>query len=259
MPTLGLGLGLSVASNQPAESPFSPINIPGLQLWLKADAGVILSSGNLVSEWQDQSGNGKHATTVNSGSSPVYISNAYGGKPAIQFDNPASSGQTYMSIPSPSFNLKNSTCFAVAKQNSLTLFARIFSLLSSSGEDYNSDDALTFCFLNYFNELQAISNGATAGLSGALADGVYAIPGYSVDADGEISVFYNGSEGDYAGSNGSMTGQNGGDFYIAQGSQVSPLSALDGEIAEILIYDSVLSPANKTLVNTYLQEKYQLL
>ena len=48
---------------------FSPTNIAGLQLWLKADAGTYQSSGGSaatadndpIGEWQDQSVNAKHA------------------------------------------------------------------------------------------------------------------------------------------------------------------------------------------------------
>lgn len=41
--------------------PYVPIPDSRLVIWLKADAGVVLSDG-VVSEWQDQSGNGYHAT-----------------------------------------------------------------------------------------------------------------------------------------------------------------------------------------------------
>lgn len=45
-------------------APFSPADITGLSLWLKADAGVTLSGSN-VTAWADQSGNGNNCSFPN--------------------------------------------------------------------------------------------------------------------------------------------------------------------------------------------------
>lgn len=44
--------------------PFSPIDIAGISLWLKADAGVTVSGG-FVTAWADQSGNGNNCSSPN--------------------------------------------------------------------------------------------------------------------------------------------------------------------------------------------------
>lgn len=62
-----------------------PIPAVGLQLWLKADAGVTLN-GSTVSKWVDQSGNGNHAIQLDAGRQPVLVSKALNGKPALRFD-----------------------------------------------------------------------------------------------------------------------------------------------------------------------------
>ena len=41
--------------NRHRVAPFSPSDISGLSLWLKADAGVTVVSGANVAEWADQS------------------------------------------------------------------------------------------------------------------------------------------------------------------------------------------------------------
>jgi len=65
-------------------APFSPTDLTGLSLWLKADAGVTLSGAN-VTVWADQSGNGNNAS-ANSGQEPTFISSFSNSKPAIEFD-----------------------------------------------------------------------------------------------------------------------------------------------------------------------------
>ena len=47
-----------------SSAPFSPIDIAGISLWLKADAGVTVSGG-FVTAWADQSGNGNNCSSPN--------------------------------------------------------------------------------------------------------------------------------------------------------------------------------------------------
>ncbi|RMG96173.1 MAG: hypothetical protein D6706_10620, partial [Chloroflexi bacterium] len=74
---------------------FSPADIPGLQLWLRADAGVwqdsvggtpAVNDGDVVGAWEDQSGNGNHATQATTTNKPIYWTNVVNGKPVVRFD-----------------------------------------------------------------------------------------------------------------------------------------------------------------------------
>jgi hypothetical protein len=76
-------------------SRYFPQSISGLQVWFKSDAGVLDASNNsitanntAVATWQDQSGNGYHATQVTAGSRPVYkdVSNGQNNLPGVYFD-----------------------------------------------------------------------------------------------------------------------------------------------------------------------------
>jgi PKD repeat protein len=62
-----------------------PNQIPGLEMWLKADAGIVLN-GNYVAEWNDQSGNGHHATSPFDVIRPVLQNASLNGLPAVSFD-----------------------------------------------------------------------------------------------------------------------------------------------------------------------------
>jgi hypothetical protein len=74
-----LGYGYSLYPGSPASQ---PSDISGLSLWLKADAGVTLSGSN-VTAWADQSGNGRSVAVVNS---PSLTANSINGKPTIDFN-----------------------------------------------------------------------------------------------------------------------------------------------------------------------------
>jgi hypothetical protein len=56
-----------------------------LKLWLKSDVGVVLN-GSTVSKWEDQSGNGNDALQSNVNRQPVLLENELNGKPVLSFD-----------------------------------------------------------------------------------------------------------------------------------------------------------------------------
>lgn len=80
----GLGLGLGSGANA---KPFSPSQIAGLALWLRADLGVTLNAGN-VSAWADQSGSGASSATQGTAANQPAWSAVGGanGRPAIVFN-----------------------------------------------------------------------------------------------------------------------------------------------------------------------------
>jgi hypothetical protein len=55
-------------------------------LWLDAsDAGTITLNGANVSQWNDKSGNGKHATQATAAAQPDFSATGLNGKPSINF------------------------------------------------------------------------------------------------------------------------------------------------------------------------------
>ena len=62
-------------------------DIPGnrLQLWLRADTGLVMNESG-ISRWTDLSGNGNDAIELDTSRQPVLINNAINGKPAVSFD-----------------------------------------------------------------------------------------------------------------------------------------------------------------------------
>lgn len=57
-----------------------------LMLWLKADAVSGLNSGDSLAQWNDSSGTGNHFANGSTGNQPTYISSGFGGKPIVRFD-----------------------------------------------------------------------------------------------------------------------------------------------------------------------------
>ena len=73
---------------------FSPKDIPGLQLWLKADAGLYtdaamttpaVNDADVVGGWADQSGQGNNATQATTANKPLLKLAIVNGKPVVRF------------------------------------------------------------------------------------------------------------------------------------------------------------------------------
>ncbi|HPB26545.1 MAG TPA: hypothetical protein PLE11_12385, partial [Bacteroidales bacterium] len=68
-----------------AAQTFSPSQIPGLSLWLRADSNVILNGSN-VSQWSDCSGNNNNAAQASAVNQPLLDSGQLNGYPVLRFD-----------------------------------------------------------------------------------------------------------------------------------------------------------------------------
>lgn len=79
------GLGLVGGPKLP---PFDLTRLGGCVLWLRADAGVTLVSGN-VSLWKDQSGKGNDATQITPANRPGFTSSGIGGRSSLSNDTSA--------------------------------------------------------------------------------------------------------------------------------------------------------------------------
>jgi len=84
---------VSVAAGAVAMAAFSPLDIPSLKLWLDGtrgtyvDAGTTLATdGQTIQQWNDQSGQGNHATQAGAGARPTYrLTGGSNSKPALEF------------------------------------------------------------------------------------------------------------------------------------------------------------------------------
>lgn len=90
----------------------SPLDIPGLVLYLRADTGVTYDENDLVTEWQDQSGQNNHAT-ADTGEEPLYLASGIGGQPALDFD-----GAQILTIPhANSIDISTLSAFMVIQKD----------------------------------------------------------------------------------------------------------------------------------------------
>jgi hypothetical protein len=64
---------------------FSPSDISGMKLWLKADSGITKDGSNKVSAWTDQSGQGNNGSQGTALAQPTWNASAQNSLPTVRF------------------------------------------------------------------------------------------------------------------------------------------------------------------------------
>ncbi|WP_236644129.1 LamG domain-containing protein [Sorangium cellulosum] len=211
----------------------------GLKLWLRSDKGVFARAGN-VYEWQDQSENGLHATMPVASRQPELVSGTLNGKPVVRFHGAQS---LWLSAPvQPS----SFAVFVVGKNNKAS---EKFSIILGPGGNWPNnqlrwENGHEVLFVGTSNDLQA----TTAKIGDTR---VYHL--LSARYDGEtLSVYRDGSF---------ISRHNvspGGPWTLAQVGAWYSKEFMEGDLAELLVYDQAISDESRTSIEGHLLDKYDI-
>ncbi len=231
----------------------------GMKLWLKADAGVTKDGSNKVSAWADQSGSGANANQATSGAQPTWVDSALNGKPVLRFDGSDDFLQGTNNGYNPSAG--DYTIFVVHKRTSSAYWTGAFTYNAASGvygapiagwrentEQFGvnfvgSSDAGVYVnhsgSPNDFYLTTVQRKGGTNGNGGGLK--VRSVSeGLLLESSGTQS-WSSGASANY--SVGRHWWNNGG-------------HQLNGDVAEVIVYNRNLSPSERSRVEVYLGKKY---
>ncbi len=243
-----LGLGASGGGG-----PFSPSDLAGLKIWLKADAIVGLSDGDPVTTWSDSSGNGYDATQSSSGLKPLYKTSVVNGKPVVRFDG----ADDFLVTGGQSYAIQ--TIFVVYETSSIA-YRGVFATRASSviGGIGNSDGNYGFAVSNSGGGITSTDAGATdsGAHSGVWVDGVVGshsdFDTYLVTAGVPVSA----GNWHVVGCTRTSQSASGAKFFAIGDDPGVSSRELAGDLAEIIVYDSALSTGNRQSVEDYLGTKY---
>lgn len=219
---------------------FSPSDVAGLELWLKADA-LALSDGTAVATWTDSSGLGNNATQVTGSLQPLFKTAIVNSLPVLRFDGT----DDFMTVAAITNNDATRTIFCVAKQAADTASRRVWAFSATNASLTNVSSQWTY-FAN-----QAV---------GATSFGTAPAAGFAV-----VAVRFNTtSSADGFVSTGGATNFDPHDDYQVTGSALivgalaSANQPWNGDIAEVISYNSALSETDRGNVRDYLRTKYAL-
>ena len=237
---MGLGMGLAFWSGAAS---FTPKSIPGLTAWFDASQITGVANGASLATWPDESGNGYNATQATAAYQPNYYSSTSGktvnGLPAVWFES-APDGMATTSFASL---LTIGTVFSVASIGNSTGYVYDG---TSSGERWAVGAGL----------LATDEISSFAGVGIGYSDSIYPTPisqwtaTYTNGASTGVlrlngTTQATGNPGPY--SLGGLT--IGNRYSFSNGISIAP-------VCEIIVYDSILSSADISKVESYLKSKW---
>ena len=236
---------------------FTPENLTGMTIYLKADAGITLNGSN-VSAWADQSGNNYIAQQSTSSKQPLINLNAANGKPSVKFDGV----DDFLDL-NTSFDLLNFSIVFILRPNQ-TIKSNTASqtiLCTSSAKSVNcmvsianimgaiSGEILSYCSFGSTNLVSYIKD--------TVSKHIDIITSNLSNANFTTSL-NNSPCSTYSYSSGGLNASIGRSLQQIQriGAQYDNSTTYNGEIFEIIIYNREITSTEKALINQYASAKY---
>jgi hypothetical protein len=227
-----------------------------LQLWLKADAGVTPDLNGNVGSWDDQSGKGNNALAPDTSTAPGVSLAALNTLPAIHFDGVDDRLDV---ADSPSVSITGDlTTFFVVRMDDFATFRAVWA--KTGGPGGNLPAPTDYYALPNSGIPNAIRGDGTPDSIGnvtgtrALRAGQFDLVGFSVSG-ASLSHYLNGLPNG-SGSVPTLTADADTPLYI--GTRQDQFTRMKGDLAEVLIYDTALSNADRHDVQVYLARRYAL-
>jgi hypothetical protein len=224
--TNGLSVDWSVTT-----AAFLPTNITGCQLWLDASLGVTKDGSDFVSQWDDQSGNGRDFTGSGT-SKPLWVDSVLNSLPVIRFD-----GTNDKLLNTSTYSIQE--VFIVMNNREGSQFTHLQTPFTKQTIAVADDRA----FGTAGSSGTSLAEDGMAGTTGTYVDTVQT-EDFSPLIDFKIANARRA-----AGSvswNATTIGQDG----------LADARTWNGDIVEIIVYDNVISAGDRTLLIAYLQAKY---
>ncbi len=234
------------------------------RMWLKADANVyndagttLATNGDLVEQWNDQSGNSINASQATSGNQPTYATGIVNGMPALQF-----SGNSFV----------DGSALGIAGTGGFTFIFALQATSYTAGTTFNGDGHYIMDRTTGTNELTSLKAASTnkygfqkradngGGLGGpvstsAINTSSFEIINYRRDRGTAYDLFVNGTlETTLADGDGDLTPP----IPRIGRHATTANNGLNGYIAEMMAFSFDLNNAQINIVNSYLAAKYAL-
>jgi len=224
-------------------------NLPreSMLLWLKSD--YWLSSGGVAS-WRDVSGSGNSATQSNVSKQPTCVSNAVNGLSAVEF----SGTDKWMQLPTIASDFNNGmTLYVVNKPSAVDINDRILDM----GTGSTANNLLLTLESTTASRFWTSGNASDSILgAGSVSTGAYKALEVIHTGREAAAIFSDGTQSKALTSIPNPTTADRTANYIGQSNAGANYFA--GRIAEIILYDRILTPDERLQVQAYLVGRYAL-
>lgn len=239
-----------VVASGVAMATFVPSDISGLTLWLKADGTLWQDSarttpatadGAPVGAWDDASGAGAHVTQSTSDNRPTLKTGIINSKPVLRFD-----GSNDRMAGSASAATKPFTAFALFKAANVSVTSTMLGASTAGGLHWRIDQAGAHPQEILRQDTELIASG-TGGQTTAAH-----IVAVTYGSAGAWAFYLDGAGAGSGTNNKTFTASTTTVGYNGSNN----VELCNGDLAEIIKYDSALSTTDLNRVGNYLESKY---
>ncbi len=214
-----------------------------LQVWFKADAGINYGTAPDISSWNDQSPVGNDVSQGNTNWRPSYNASFTNGMPGVEFNG---SDEWLVTTTSPGngiFSPDGAMFLVVENQSSGSSWRGML----TQGRDVGPWWGLWTNPNWIFGSLGSNSSGGATGSSPTILSGV------QQSGTNNKNIYVNG-----ANMNSHNSISSGNTAQMAVGRALGLNEYFDGLMGEALVYDEYLNNSKRTLVENYLNARYNI-
>jgi len=228
--------------------PWTPASLGAPLLgWWKADAGLTLSGSNVTS-WADSSGNGLTMTGIGSGGNTPTATLTLNSLPVVSFAS--AHLQSFVTAANAvALGVATASVFGVYRYNVAGTFGRFFNFIGTGqAHDYDNNSS----FVSFINGSTSvgISSNSNASIGPTALNTWFEFGGIFDGAN--ITAYINNS----AQAPAAFAGTLGAAGTSALGCDFVNDGQLDGDIAEVFLTNTALSPTDIGNIHTYFQSKW---
>jgi subtilase family serine protease len=236
------------------------INSGTLQLWLKADTGVVTNSAGLVSQWQDQSGNANDAAQANTNLQPTLVSTAGLGSGWVVWFNGIQNningsylfGDGTVDVPNAMTDFTVYDAFSATNNENTIWDIGVPDVSGGNRVDMITAGDMRFSFWAYDYSVPFIVPTNTCRLrTDRLDTNLDTLDMFDTTADSATNFTMSVTGGITPGAGYYLGGLNS-----SIGPGVGSSRNFDGDIAELIVYSGYLSEVDRLAVTSYLEQKY---
>ncbi len=263
-PLVALGQALSLsdpaASRQAASAGWQPSDIAGLQLWLAADSGAYSDSsgttpcndGDAVAVWSDNSGNSRSFAQTNASAKPTYKTGIVNSKPVLRFDG---SADFLYFTNNFTTNFTSACAFLVFKlRNDPTTNTASAGFWNFGGQSGSVANHFVYTNGDIWDDFGTSVRRQVGNPAFNMTDWTL----YNVETESANFTARINTTNQYTSGGVNTVAWENSESYVAIGRSEVGSYFFDADVAELIIYNSVLSSSNRALVNGYLDTKYNL-
>jgi len=244
--------------------PFTPTDISGLSAWFDADDPRTLFSdtsgttrattdGNSVALWVDKSGNGRNASQSTASFCPVIKTSVQNNRNVIRFDG----SNDFFALPAGNYG-DSLTCFIVYKWTMASTPGNAGYLYAFAGA-VSPKQKLNVMYMNGSQPTYYLGERTNTSYIANTSKDIFRINGTTFASPYGATNLATYDEGSFLtltsfgaiGSGGALN-----DNTIGADKNTSAIQWFTGDMAEIIVYNSVLSSTNRIKVEQYLQNKW---